>query len=415
MPDLPLRRNREFMLLQTGQLLSSAGSQATAIAYPLLVLGLTGSAARAGAVAFARTLPLALFGLPAGLAADRWSRRRLMISADAVRALALAALAAAVAAGDLAFWPIALVAFVEGTGNAVFAAAYPGALRAVVPRRQLPAATGAQTGRQAAVSMVGPPIGGALFELGRAIPFAADAASYAFSTGSLLAMRTRFQEERLPEQSSLRTRLLEGIRFLWGQPFLRTCALIFSVSNFIGPGLLLTIVVVGNQQGLTGGQVGLLVAAFAAAMLAGSAASSVVRRALPVRAVLLLELWLWVGCALFLVWPSVYVLAAGLLGAGFAIPSTDSIVHGYRIAMTPDRLIGRSEAVRSTLSLLIAPLGPLLAGTLLGSVSARATVAVFAAAALALAVWATLSPAVRAAPSMDELDGTMARCTSEAT
>jgi hypothetical protein len=103
-----------------------------------------------------------------------------------------------------------------------------------------------------------------------------------------------------------------------------------------------------------------------------------------------------------------------MLGAGFAIPSTDSVVHGYRIAMTPDRLLGRSESVRSTLSLLIAPLGPLLAGALLG-VSARATVAVFAASALALAVWATLSPAVRAAPSMDELDGTMARCSSEAT
>jgi hypothetical protein len=411
---MPLRRNREFMLLQTGQLLSSAGSQATAIAYPLLVLGLTGSAARAGAVAFARTLPLALFSLPAGLAADRWSRRRLMVAADAVRALALAALAVAVAAGDLAFWPITVVAFIEGTGNAVFAAAYPGALRAVVPRRQLPTAAGAQTGRQAAVYMVGPPLGGALFELGRAIPFAVDAVSYTFSTGSLLAMRTRFQEERVAEEASLRSRLTEGARFLWGQPFLRTCALIFGVSNFIGPGILLTIVVVGRRQGLTGGEVGLLVAAFAAAMLVGSAASTAVRRALPVRAVLLLELWLWVGCALFLVWPSVYVLAAGMLGAGFAIPSTDSVVHGYRIAMTPDRLLGRSESVRSTLSLLIAPLGPLLAGALLG-VSARATVAAFAAAALALAMWATLSPALRAAPSMDELDGTMARCSSEAT
>ena len=64
---------------------------------------------------------------------------------------------------------------------------------------------------------------------------------------------------------------------------------------------------------------------------------------------------------------------------------------------------------------MIALLGPLLAGALLGAVSARATVAVFAVAALALAVWATLSPAIRAAPSMDELDETTARCTSEAT
>ena len=58
---------------------------------------------------------------------------------------------------------------------------------------------------------------------------------------------------------------------------------------------------------------------------------------------------------------------------------------------------------RSTISLLVAPLGPLVAGVLLGAVSARATVAFFAVFALALAVWGTLSPAIRTAPSLDEL------------
>src|SRR5206468_13122038 len=115
----------------------------------------------------------------------------------------------------------------------------------------------------------------------------------------------------------------------------------------------------------------------------------IVRRVLPVRAVLLLELWTWVGCAAFLVWPSVYVLTAGLLPTALAIPSTDSVVHGYRIAMTPDRLLGRAESVRSTISLLIAPLGPLVAGALLGAVSARATIAVLAPDALGLAVGGT--------------------------
>ena len=75
------------MLLQTAQLLSSGGSQMTAIAYPLLVLALTGSPAKAGIVAFVRLLGMALFALPAGLAADGWNRRRLMIAAHAVRAL----------------------------------------------------------------------------------------------------------------------------------------------------------------------------------------------------------------------------------------------------------------------------------------------------------------------------------------
>jgi hypothetical protein len=391
------------MLLQAGQLLSSAGTQATSVAYPLLVLALTGSAARAGIVAFARTLPAALLALPAGVAADRWSRRGQMIAADAVRVLAVGSLAAAILLGEVAFWVIPTVAFVEGAGAALFSAAHAGALRAVVPAPQLPAAAGAQTGRQAAVQLTGPPLGGALFGLARALPFVVDAVSYAFSTLSLLAMRTPFQEARPRDRASVRAQLAEGVRFLWGQPFLRTCALLFGLANFLGPGLLLAVVVIGTRQGLSGGAVGLLVAAFGACLLLGAMLSPLVRRVLPVRAILLLELWTWPGCAAFLVWPNVYVLVAGILPTALAIPSTDSVVHGTRIAMTPDRLLGRSEAVRSTISLLIAPLGPLLAGVLLGVTTERATIAVFALAALVLAAWGTLSPALRTAPSILEL------------
>jgi hypothetical protein len=254
------------------------------------------------------------------------------------------------------------------------------------------------------VRLAGPPLGGALFGVARGLPFVVDAVSYAFSTLSLLAMRTPFQEEREPQVASLRARLAEGFRFVWGQPFLRTCALLFGLANFIGPGLLFAVVVIGRQQGLSGGEVGVLVAAFGACLLLGSFVSSFVRRLFPVRAVLLLELWTWLGCVFFLVWPNVYVLTAGLLPTALAIPSTDSVVHGYRIAMTPDRLLGRAESVRSTISLLIAPLGPLIAGLLLGAASARTTIAVFAAAGLALAVWGTLSPSIRTAPSLEELD-----------
>jgi Major Facilitator Superfamily len=401
---VPLRRNRDYVLLQIGQLLSSAGTQTTSIAYPLLVLAITDSPAKAGIVAFARTLPAALFALPAGVAADRWSRRRLMIAADAVRVLAVGSIAAAILFDQIEFWQIPLVAFVEGAGAAVFSAAQVGALRAVVPPRQLPAAVGAQTGRQAAVQLAGPPLGGALFGLARALPFIVDAVSYAFSTLSLLAMRTPFQEKREPDLASLRSRLAEGFRFLWSRPFLRTCAMLYGLTNFIGPGLLLAVVVVGQRQGLSGGEVGALVAAFGACLLLGSLLSPLVRRLLPVRAVLLLELWMWLGCAVFLVWPSVFVLTAGLLPAALAIPSTDSVVRGYGIAMTPDRLLGRSESVRGVIALLIAPLGPLTAGVLLGVVSARATIAVFVAAAVVLAVWGTLSPSIRTAPALDELD-----------
>ena len=402
MTAVPLRRNRDFVLLQIGQLLSSAGTSSSSIAFPLLVLAITHSPAKAGIVAFARSLPSVLFALPAGLAADRWSRRRLMIVADGVRVLAIGSLAATILLDRVIFWEIVAVAFVEGSGTAVFFGAQPGALRAVVPARQLPAAAAAETGRQAVVRLAGPPLGGALFGLARALPFLVDALSYAFSTVSLLAMRTPFQEEREPHTASLRSRLAEGFHFVWRQPFLRTCALLFGLGNFIGPGVLFAVVVIGRQQGLSGGEVGALIAVFGACLLLGSLVSPLVRRLLPVRAVLVLELWTWIGCAVFLVWPSVYVLTAGILPTALAIPSTDSVVHGYRIAMTPDRLLGRAESVRSMISLLIAPLGPLTAGVLLSTVSARAAIAVFAATGVVLAVWGTLSPSIRTAPSLDQ-------------
>ena len=71
MTPTPLRRNRDFVLLQAGQALQ--------IAYPLLILAITHSPAEAGVVGFASLGPYALFGLLAGAAADRWNRKRTMI------------------------------------------------------------------------------------------------------------------------------------------------------------------------------------------------------------------------------------------------------------------------------------------------------------------------------------------------
>ena len=375
----------------------------TSIAYPLLVLALTGSPAKAGIVAFLRLFGMALFALPAGLAADHWNRRRLMIAAHAVRAIAIGTLGALIVLDEIVYWMIPLVAFVEGGGAAVFAAAQSGAFRAVVPTQQLPGAVAVVTGREAAAGVASPALGGVLFGLARALPFLAHAVLYVFSACALLAMRTPFQEEREVDRSPLRARLAEGFRFLWDHAFLRTCALLFGLANFIGPGVLLAIVVIGEEQGLTSGEVGLLLSTFGACILLGAFLSPLVRRRLPVRGVLLLELWTWVGCSLFLVWPSVYVLTASILPTALAIPSTDSVVHSYRFAMTPDRLLGRVGSVWTTIALLIAPLGPLTAGFLLDAVSERATIAVFAAVGLVLALWGTLSPSIRAAPSLDGL------------
>jgi hypothetical protein len=399
-----LWRNREFVLLESGRLLSTAGTSSTGIAYPLLVLALTSSPAKAGLVGFARLAPYALLALPAGVAADRWNRKSLMIGADVVRALMLAGLAVAVQL-DHAGWPlIAAIAFAEGAGAVVFGVAQAGALRAIVPRRQLPAAVGAQRARSAAVDLAGPPLGGALFAVGRALPFAADSASYAFSLASLAAIRTPFQERRELESTRLRSQVAEGFRFLWRQPFIRATTFLYALLNVTIPALLLVVIVVGRREGLSSSEIGGLVAAFGAALLAGALLSPLLRRWLSVRAIILLELWTALGSGLFLVWPTVWVLVAGMLPQAIVIPATDSVVVGYRVAVTPDRLLGRVESVRSNLARLIDPLGPLAAGLLLSVTSARVTVACFVGWSGALLARGMASPAIRAAPSLNELD-----------
>src|SRR5918999_5517892 len=160
MSTVPLRRNRDFLLLQASRLLSSSGSQMTAIAFPLLALALTGSPAKAGLVGFASLLPSALFAIPSGLAADRWNRKRLMIAADLFRLGVVGALAGAIALDRTSFWMIPLVAFLQGAASTLVAAANAGAMRAVVPPRQLPAASAIVTGREAAVLLSAPPLGG---------------------------------------------------------------------------------------------------------------------------------------------------------------------------------------------------------------------------------------------------------------
>ena len=399
----PLRRNRDFVLLQAGQLLSTFGSSMSRIAYPLLALAVTGSAAKAGYVGAVQFTPLLLFGLAAGVAADRCDRRRLMVLADAAGALALTVLGVAVFSHHVPFWLILAVAFVDGTASVFYVGAQRGAFRAVVPLPQLPSAASVSQARAAVVRLVAPPVGGALFAIGRALPFLADAVSYAFSTLSALLMRARFQEERERDPAPLRRQLAEGIAFYSRIPFLRTTLAMISVSNFTVTGVQLTVIVLAEREGLSSTTIGLFVAFVGGTTLLGSLATPFVRRILPMRAILLSEFWAAVGYVAFLVWPNVYVLAGAFAAQAFCFPNTDAAIMAYNYALIPDRLLGRALSVADTLRVLGAPLGPLVAGLLLASVSARWTVALLAGATLAITVPATLSRSLRETPSLEEL------------
>lgn len=400
----PLRKNRDFVLLQVGQTLSTIGSESTGIAYPLLVLAVTHSPVEAGVVGFARVLPWALFGFLAGVATDRFKRKRMMIVSDIVRAAAVTSIVVAVSLHRLTFAQIAIVAFVEGSMYVFFNVAEIGALRAVVPSRQLPAAAAAEQARYSTVTIVAPPLGGSLFGIGRAFPFLADAISYVFSLASLLAIRTPFQEERVYEKVPVRTQLAEGFRWLWGHKFLRTCAVLFTWVNVVFEGTFLVLIVVGRRQGLSGAQIGALIAAIGVVSLAGALASPRLQRLLSMRQFVVGSFWLQLCIVAFVVKPSIYVLLAGAVPAAFVGPSVNAVIIGYRVAVVPDRLTGRVNSVARTIALLGMPLGPLSAGLLLGSFSARATVGVYACLLLLLCLFATLSRSIRDAPSLDDID-----------
>jgi MFS family permease len=395
---VPLRRNRDFVLFQSGALLSTFGSGISGIAYPLLTLALTGSAAKTGYVGAVEFLPLVLLSAPAGVAADRFDRKRLMIAADVTGAVALALLAAAVLTGSAKFWMIVVVAFVDTTAAVLYRSGSSGAIKAVVPVPQLADASSVAMARMSVVRLVTPPLGGALFDLSRGLPFLADAVSYAFSTAALLLMRTPFQEERVP---GARTPFREGLAYFWSIPFLRTTVGMIAASNVVAVGAPIAVIILADRQGLSGLTIGLFVALQGVALLVGSAVSPLLRRRFPMRAILLSEFWMALVYVAFIIHPDVYVLAVCASLHAFWFPNTDSAIQAYSYMLIPDRLLGRAMAASGTLRAASAPLGPLLAGLLLAHTSPRVAIAVLATPVVVAAILGTLSSAIRDLPSLE--------------
>ena len=394
----PLWKNRDFLLLQTGQLLSTFGSAMSGIAYPLLALAVTGSAANAGYVGALEFTPIVLFSFPAGVAADRFDRRTLMILSDAVGAAALGVLAAAALAHHVTLWLILLVAFVDSTASVFFRAGNSGAFRAVVPQPQLADAASVSMARMSAVRLAGPPAGGALFAVTRGLPFLADAISYAFSTISLLLMRTRFQEAREP---GARVHLREGLTYFWSIPFLRTTVGMIAASNVAAAGVPMAVIILAHRHGLSSTAIGAFVALQGVTLLLGSMLSPLLRRILPMRLILLSEFWMGLVYAAFIAYPSVYVLVVASSLHAFWFPNTDSAMMAYSYVLIPDRLLGRAMAASNTLRAVSTPLGPLAAGLLLTHTTPRVTVTALAAPVIVAAVLGTIGPSMRDLPTLE--------------
>jgi len=216
-------------------------------------------------------------------------------------------------------------------------------------------------------------------------------------------MRTPFQEERTEVAGLLRAQLAEGFTWLWGQPFLRMCSLLFAFTNLGGNALYLFVVVAGKRQGLSPAAIGTLIAIYGGLSLVGSLISPRIQQLLGMRTILLATFWLGLGIGVYAAHPDVYLLVAGVVPLALLNPSLNAVILGYRVAMVPDRLQGRVNSVARMLAQLGAPLGPLLAGLLLAVLSTRQTDLILTAWFAAIALWATLSPSIRAAPDLKEL------------
>ena len=204
-----LWRNRDFLFLWSGQAISLIGTSSSQLAFPLLILALTGSPAQAGFIGALGILPFLLLSLPAGALIDRWNRKRTMIICDVGRTLSMASIPFALVIGHLIVIQLYLTSIITGTFFVFFNIAEVACLPRVVSKEQLPDAAARNEATMNVSFLLGPLLGGSLYGIGRALPFLADAISYVISVISLLFIKTKFEQERIVTRCNLRTEILE--------------------------------------------------------------------------------------------------------------------------------------------------------------------------------------------------------------
>jgi MFS family permease len=400
----PLRGNRDFILLWSGQVISTIGSEISSLAFPLLVLALTHSPVKAGIVGFAQTLPNLFLYLPAGALVDRLDRKRIMLIADAIRAVALGTIAITLAAGHLSFAQIIVVALIEGCCGVFFRVAESAALPQVVPKEQLPDAIAQNQARQQGAGVVSQPLAGALFSISRLVPFAFDAISYTASFVSLLFIRSSFQQQREQSIGRLRDEVMEGVRWLLAERFLRTTILLSAGTNFAHSAFGLVLIVRAQELGASPTLIGVMFALFAGGAVLGSLASPWIQRHVPSALLLIGSIWLWALATAVLVFVHNTLALGALAGVqAFVGPPWNVIVGSYRYALVPDRLLGRVQSAGALVSWGTLPLGVLAGGFLIEALGPRSTFLVLAGIFTMVAIGATSARVIRDVPPVNSL------------
>jgi hypothetical protein len=317
------------------------------------------------------------------------------------------AVVVAVATEWLTIPSLGLLVFLLSTCEVLYDIASHAVLPAIVDRRRLQWANGRLiTAEVVAFEFAGPALGGALFAVGAALPFAFDAASFLASAVLLLvvarglAATTTRSTEAAREPASIRKELLEGVRWFQGQVLMRSLTLLAVAVN-LGAGGFYAILVLFVQGELSIGPAGygLLIAVSAAGSVTAGVVADKVTAGKNRRRVVVLTAPAVCACfAAIAARPNILLTATAMVAFGFVVTLANVIAVSLRQMVTPDEMLGRVTSVHRFLCWGALPLGAALAGLVGNALGVRAAIAACALAVVAVGL-VTVRPLLRTEPA----------------
>ncbi len=401
----PLWRNKDYLLLWSGQIVSTAGSQMSLLALPLLVLFLTNSPLQAGLVGAIGRLPYSLLCLPAGALVDRWNRKRMMILSDTGRMIALASIPVAFLFGGPSLVQLYIVSLVEGTFYVFFDIAQVASLPNVVEKEQLPAAAMQTIVTFSMSLLLGPFLGGLLYGIKQFLPFLVDAITYTGSVVSLSFIKRDFQKQRTAAPKKFGIEIRDGLLWLWRQPLIFLLALLALSIQIIGSSTRLALIVDAHQfKSTTPFLIGLIFLLGGIGGMVGSIAGGILQKrfrlwsvTVGIQALLILFWVLYVFANHAILLGLISIFTYGLFGA------YNVVQFSYRLAIIPDQLQGRVNSVFRLIAFAGEPLGLLLAGLLLQAIGPVPTILAALGFLVVLTVVTIPNPHMRKAPHISQI------------
>jgi len=405
----PLWNNRDYLLFQSGDIISNIGNSVQYLALSLLVLALTHSPAQAGIVLGLSAVASIVFGLFAGALADRWDRKKIMIWCDIGQLVLVGTIPVAIWLGKLAMPQIYVIAVATSILSTFFDAAGASALPNVTGPADL--MDGLRQGQAAGevIRISGGVIGGSLFAIARAIPFAANAVSFAASAVTLRLIRKDFQEspdeEAAESAQDLWHDITAGLRWLWNHKLVRLVTLVNSADSLRYGAGYLVIVLLAERLHTPAAGIGAIFAAAGVGALLGNVAAGWAGKRFTFGTVTLSMLWVEaIVFPLYAIAPSAVIIGLIAMVEEFVSPIYELMLGNYRMLVTPDALRGRVGSAVQIATFGAQSVGAIASGFLIDWLGARTSAVVLGGWLIALAVIVTLSSQIRGASLPSEGD-----------